>query len=237
MATSTWQQTPSDDNSMPIYLSLPEGTGPFPALVVIQHQTGVDEFMQGMAQRLAGAGYLAAVPNLYHRDGPDCQDDPRTRSQRLGDRRVMNDIEATVKFLRSNPHVDGQRIGIVGFCMGGRVVYLAATTNPAFKAAVTFYPGNTGRAWGRDIPSPFERSADMNCPIQGHFGDDDKNPSPEDRQKLAAELTKHNKPHEFHAYPGAGHAFMDNTKESFRAAAEAAAWPRMLEFLRRHLGA
>jgi len=237
MATSTWQQTPSDDNSMPIYLSLPDGAGPFPALVMIQHQTGVDEFMQGMAQRLAGAGYLAAVPNLYHRDGPDCQDDPRTRSQRLGDRRVMNDIEATVKFLRSNPHVDGQRIGIVGFCMGGRVVYLAATTNPAFKAAVTFYPGNTGRAWGRDIPSPFERSADMKCPIQGHFGDDDKNPSPEDRQKLAAELTKHNKLHEFYAYPGAGHAFMDNTKESFRADAEAAAWPRMLDFLRRHLGA
>lgn len=237
MATSTWQQTPSDDNSMPIYLSLPDGAGPFPALVMIQHQTGVDEFMQGMAQRLAGAGYLAAAPNLYHRDGPDCQDDPRTRSQRLGDRRVMNDIEATVKFLRSNPHVDGQRIGIVGFCMGGRVVYLAATTNPAFKAAVTFYPGNTGRAWGRDIPSPFERSADMKCPIQGHFGDDDKNPSPEDRQKLAAELTKHNKLHEFYAYPGAGHAFMDNTKESFRADAEAAAWPRMLDFLRRHLGA
>jgi carboxymethylenebutenolidase len=232
MATSTWQQTPSDDNSMPIYLSLPDGAGPFPALVMIQHQTGVDEFMQGMAQRLAGAGYLAAVPNLYHRDGPDCQDDPRTRSQRLGDRRVMNDIEATVKFLRSNPHVDGQRIGIVGFCMGGR-----ATTNPAFTAAVTFYPGNTGRAWGRDIPSPFERSADMKCPIQGHFGDDDKNPSPEDRQKLAAELTKHNKLHEFYAYPGAGHAFMDNTKESFRADAEAAAWPRMLDFLRRHLGA
>lgn len=237
MATSTWQQTLSDDNSMPIYLSLPEGTGPFPALVMIQHQTGVDEFMQGMAQRLAGAGYLAAVPNLYHRDGPDCQDDPRTRSQRLGDRRVMNDIEATVKFLRGNPHVDGHRIGIVGFCMGGRVVYLAATTNPAFKAAVTFYPGNTGRAWGRDIPSPFERSAEMKCPIQGHFGDDDKNPSPEDRQKLAAELTKHDKLHEFHAYAGAGHAFMDNTKESFRAAAEAAAWPRMVEFLRRHLGA
>jgi carboxymethylenebutenolidase len=120
--------------------------------------------------------------------------------------------------------------------MGGRVAYLLAATNPAFKAAVTFYPGNTGRAWGRDIPTPFERSADIHCPIQGHFGDDDKNPSPDDRQNIAAELAKHNKTHEFYAYSGAGHAFMDNTKESFRADAETVAWPRTLEFLRRHLG-
>lgn len=236
MATSSWQQTESDNNAMPIYLSAPEGTGPFPALVVIQHQTGVDEFIQGMAQKLAAESYIAAAPNLYHRDGPDCQDDPRTRSQRLGDRRVMNDIDATIKLLRANPAVDGKRIGIIGFCMGGRVVYLAATTNPSFQAAVTFYPGNTSRAWGRDIPSPFERSAEMHCPIQGHFGDDDKNPSPEDREKLAAELTKHGKSHEFYAYPGAGHAFMDNTKESFRPNAATDAWPRALEFLRRHLG-
>jgi len=237
MATSTWQQTESDHNTMPLYVSVPEGTGPFPALVVVHHQTGIDEFIQGMAQRLAGAGYLAAVPDLYHRDGADCQDDPRIRSQRLGDRRVTLDIEASVKYLRNHPAVDGRRVGIIGFCMGGRVVYLAATTNPAFKAAVTFYPGNTGRSWGRDIPSPFERTADLHCPIQGHFGEDDKNPSPEDRQRLAAELTKHNKTHEFHAYAGAGHAFMDSTKESFRPGAEAEAWPRSLEFLRRHLRA
>ena len=237
MATSSWQQTESDNNVMPIYLSAPAGSGPFPALVVIQHQTGVDEFIQGITQRLADSGYLAAAPTLSHRDGPDCHDDPRTRSQRLGDRRVMNDIDATIKFLRGNPAVDGKRIGIIGFCMGGRVVYLAATTNPAFKAAVTFYPGNTGRAWGRDIPTPFERSAEMHCPIQGHFGDDDKNPSPEDREKLAAELTKHGKAHEFYAYPGAGHAFMDHTKESFRPDAATPAWPRALECLQRHLGA
>jgi len=149
----------------------------------------------------------------------------------------MSDGEAAVSYLQRHSAVDGKRIGVIGFCMGGRVCYLLAATNPAFRAAVTFYPGNTGRAWGRDIPSPFERSADMHCPVQGHFGNDDKNPSPEDREKLAAELTKHNKAHEFYAYSGAGHAFMDHTKESFRADAAAAAWPRALEFLRRHLGA
>jgi carboxymethylenebutenolidase len=160
----------------------------------------------------------------------------RTRSQRLGDRRVINDVDATVKFLERQSFVDANRIGIIGFCMGGRVVYLLAAVNPAFKAAVTFYPGNTARAWGRDIPSPFERTADIHCPLQSHFGADDTNPSPEDMAKLDAELVKHKKTHEFYSYANAGHAFMDNTKESFRADAEATAWPRAVEFLRRHLG-
>jgi carboxymethylenebutenolidase len=235
MISSAWQQTTSDNNIMPIHQAAPEGDGPFAAIVVIQHQTGVDEFIQGMTQRLAAAGFVAAAPDLYHRDGPNCQDDMRTRSSRLGDRRVIADAAATVDFLKRQSNVDASRIGVIGFCMGGRVAYLLAAAETNFRAAVTFYPGNTARAWGRDIPSPLERSGEIHCPVQGHFGEDDKNPSPEDRQKLDAELTKHGKHHEFYSYPGASHAFMDNTKPSFRPAAEAAAWPRMIDFLRRHL--
>ncbi|HWH78531.1 MAG TPA: dienelactone hydrolase family protein [Candidatus Binatus sp.] len=220
---------------MPIYLAAPAGAGPFAALVAIQHQSGIDEFIQGMTQRLAEAGFLAVAPDLYHRDGPNCQDDMRTRSSRLGDRRVIADAAATIDFLKRQSNVDSARIGVIGFCMGGRVAFLLAAADSNFKAAVTFYPGNTARAWGRDTPSPFERSAEIHCPLQGHFGDDDKNPSPEDRLKLEAELIKHGKLHEFHSYPGAGHAFMDNTKPSFRPSAEAAAWPRMVQFLQRHL--
>ena len=235
MTSSTWQRTESDNSAMPVHVSSPAGAGPFPAMVVIQHQSGVDEFIQGITKRLADAGYFAAAPDLYHRDGPDCQDDMRARSQRLGDRRVIADIDATVKFLQRQSMVDFGRIGIIGFCMGGRVAYLLATANPAFKAAVTFYPGNLSRAWGRDLPSPLERTAEIHCPLQGHFGSDDKNPSPDDMTKLEAELIKHKKIYEFYPYADAGHGFMDNTKESFRAHAEAAAWPRVLDFLRRHL--
>ena len=187
---SEWQQTESDGNPMPIHISTPDGGGPFPAVVVIQHQSGVDEFIQGMTRRLADEGFIAAAPDLYHRDGPNYPDDMRTRSTRLSDRRVIADVGACVDFLKRQNSVEPSRVGIIGFCMGGRIVYLSAAAVPAFKAAVTFYPGNTGRAWGRDIPSPLERSADIGCPLQGHFGDDDKNPSPEDRVKLDAELAK-----------------------------------------------
>ncbi|HLN85000.1 MAG TPA: dienelactone hydrolase family protein [Candidatus Limnocylindrales bacterium] len=237
MVVSQWQQTDSDGNPMSLHVSTPEDGGIFPAVVVIQHQSGVDGFIQSMTERLAGAGYVAVAPDLYHRDGPNCTDDMRARSARLGDRRVIVDVSATVEFLKRQRAVDPGRIGIVGFCMGGRIVYLMAAAIPAFKAAVTFYPGNTGRAWGRDIPSPFERTGEIGCALQGHFGDEDKNPSPEERLKLDAELTKHGKVHEFYTYPHAGHAFMDDTKGSFRPDAAQAAWPRALEFLGRHLSA
>ena len=237
MTTSQWQVSESDGNPMSIYVSAPDGGGVFPAVVVIQHQSGVDPFIQAMTGRLADAGFVAAAPDLYHRDGPNCPDEMRARSARLSDRRVIADVGATVDFLKGHHAVDAARIGIIGFCMGGRVVYLMAAALADFKAAVTFYPGNTGRAWGRDIPSPLARTAEIACPIQGHFGDDDKNPSPEDRLKLDSELAKHGKFHEFYAYPNAGHAFMDDTKESYRPAAALAAWPRALDFLWRHLGA
>jgi carboxymethylenebutenolidase len=235
MARSTWQETESDNSKMRMHMSIPEGPGPFPAVVVIQHQGGVDKFVKNITVRLAHAGFIAAAPDLYHRDGPDCTDDIVTRRSRLSDRRVINDVNATVRFLQSHDAVDESRFGIIGFCMGGRLAYLMAAAIPSFKAAVAYYPGNTFRAWGRDIPSPFERTSEISCPLQGHFGAEDKNPSPDDMEKIAAELTKFNKTHELYSYPNAAHAFMDNTKESYRSDADETSWPRTLKFLTTHL--
>jgi carboxymethylenebutenolidase len=237
MASSSWQQTESDHSVMRMHLSLPAGSGPFPAMIVIQHQGGVDEFVEKMTVRLADAGYVAAAPDLYHRDGPDCKDDIATRRSRLGDRRIITDVSSAVGFLQRHSAVNPNRLGIIGFCMGGRIVYLMAAANSIFNAAVAYYPGNTFRAWGRDLPSPFERTAELACPLQGHFGEDDKNPSPEDMAKLDAALTHFNRPHELFSYSNAGHAFMDSTKDSYRRHADDAAWPRTLDFLSRHLAA
>ena len=237
MTRSLWQELDVDGSKMRMDVSIPDGSGPFPAMVVIQHQGGVDEFTRSMTKRLAASGYFAAAPDLYHRDGPDCTDDIVTRRTRLRDRGIINDIGAAAGFLQSQSMVDAARLGIIGFCMGGRVVYLMAAASQAFRAAVAYYPGNTFRAWGRDLPSPFDRTAEISCPVLGHFGAEDKNPSPEDMQKLDSELAKFNKPHEFFSYPNAAHAFMDRTKESYRQHADDASWPRTLAFLDRHLGA
>jgi len=98
MVTSSWQQIDTDDSTMRMRVSLPTGSGSFPAGIVIQHQGGVDEFVQNITRRLAESGYVAAAPDLYHRDGPECTDDIVTRRTRLRDRNIINDVNAAVAF-------------------------------------------------------------------------------------------------------------------------------------------
>jgi carboxymethylenebutenolidase len=233
VATS-WATARVDGQAMRIYTSVPEGKGPFPAIVVIQHQGGVDEFVQEMTERVASAGYTGAAPDLYHRDGPDCRDDGPTRRARLLDANVMKDVNATVDFLRGHASVDARRLGIVGFCMGGRVAYLMAAAQPAFKAAVDYYGGNVMVPWGEG-PAPFERTAEIHCPLMGFFGEEDANPSPADMRKLDAELTRCGKAHEFHSYPGANHAFMNRRGARYHAQADRDSWPKALAFFEKHL--
>jgi len=229
-----WESINTNDGTMKLYVSRPDGPGPFPGIVVIQGQKGVDRFIEEYTQRLAAEGYVAAAPDLYYREGPDCKDDSPTKRERLRDRTVISDVNATADFLKRQPFVDGNSLGITGFCMGGRVSYLMASAGPAFKAAVDHYGGNAFSPWG-DGPSPFERTPDIHCPIMGHFGLEDENPSPEDVRKLDAALTKHGKVHEFFSYAGTGHAFMDPYSNKYRPQSAAAAWPRTLEFFARHL--
>jgi carboxymethylenebutenolidase len=139
---SFWESVKVDGEDMKLYVCVPDGKGPFPAVVVIQHQGGVDQFVEDMTQRIASAGYVGVAPELYHRDGPDCNDDGPTRRARLRDATVIKDVNATVDFLKGHPGVDSERLGIVGFCMGGRVAYLMAAVNPSFKAAAAYYGGN-----------------------------------------------------------------------------------------------
>ncbi len=226
---------PTDDGPMALYTVCPEGEGPFPAIVVIQHAGGVDRFTQTMAMRLAEAGYFAAAPDLYHRQ------DPRVggmmdKLKLLQDPELEVDVNAAVDYLRGHSQVDGQRLGIIGFCMGGRVAYLLAELNPHFRAAVAYYGGNIMVPWG-DGASPFSLSSELHCPLLFHFGAEDKNPSPDDRVMLDEELTRLGKEHEFHSYEGAGHAFMNFANPNmYRENAATASWPRTLDFLAYQLG-
>ncbi|MBI1422352.1 MAG: hypothetical protein GC149_02720 [Gammaproteobacteria bacterium] len=227
---------PVGNQGMAVQTAWPQGTGRFPALVVIMHAGGVDTFVHGMLQKLVDAGYFVAAPDLYHRLDSR-QGSGLDRMKLLRDPQVESDVNATVDFLCGHPLVEKTRLGIMGFCMGGRVAYLMAARNHRFRAAVAFYGGNIMIPWGEEGPTPFDLTADLGCPLQFHFGDDDTNPSPADRQKLDAALTKHGKLHEFHRYAGAAHAFLNFTNpDRYREAASHAAWPRTLDFLTRQLG-
>ena len=231
---SSWNHIRVDESDMPLYTSTPESGAGVPGIVVIHGQSGLEDFIKNTTQMLALQGYAAVAPYLYHRDGPDCKDDNPTRKARLRDPTLIKDLNAAIAFLKNHPQVDGGRIGVVGFCMGGRLVYLMSAASASLKAGVMFYPSGAMLPFG-DGPSPFERTAEIHCPIQGHFGAEDKNPSPEDMRKLDAELTRWGKAHEFHTYGGAAHAFVNTGSRNYRPHAAALSWPKALEFFGRHL--
>ena len=162
--------------------------------LVIHGQSGLENFVKDTTHMLALQGYAAVAPNLYHRDGPDCKDDNPTRKARLRDTTLIKDITSVIGFLRNHRQVDAGRLAVVGFCMGGRLVYLMSAASRDLKAGVMFYGSSTMIPFGEG-PSPFDRTREINCPIQGHFGAEDKNPSPEDMRKLDAELTRWGKAH------------------------------------------
>ena len=232
--TTRWDSLTVDGETMRCYAAIPAGEGPFPAVVVIQHAGGVDEFVQEMAGRFAAAGYVAIAPELYHRQDPDSGEDMLTRMGRLRDGEIVRDVNAVINHAGRMGEVAAGRIGIAGFCMGGRVSYLMATHVPSLRAAVVFYGGNIMAPWGEG-PAPFDRTESIACPLLGLFGEQDTNPSPADVAKLDAELTRLGKQHEFHTFAGAGHAFMSAARPGYRQDVAEDAWGECLGWLQRHL--
>ena len=223
-------------SSMDMYASIPSGSGPHPAVVIAFHIGGLGDFDRKMADQLAEAGYVAVVPDLFHRFSQELMDGPRMdRLGHLSDPDIIADMNAAVDFLKGQSSVNSDKIGVTGFCMGGRIAWLMAATNPIFKCTVPFYGGNIMGNWGPG-ETPFAQTSNINCPMLVHFGATDGNPSPEDLVTLDNELTKLGKAHTFHSYDGAGHAFMDysNPERHHKEAADAA-WPRTLEFFATHL--
>ncbi len=235
---SFWENIQVDGQDMDMYASVPSGSGPFSAIVVSQHGGGVDRFIQTICDRFAEAGYAAVAPNLYHRVPDDVLNgDPRPRPwDVLSDPDIVADVNATVDFLRNHPAINGDKIGITGFCMGGRVAWLGAASNPHISALAPYYGGNILVTWGAGEVPPFELAGNINCPILFHFGEVDENPSQDDMRKFDAELTRLGKAHQFYTYPGADHAFMDFTGPRHHQEAADASWPRTLEFFAAHIG-
>jgi carboxymethylenebutenolidase len=233
---------------MRLYVGTPSLGRAFPAVIVIHHGPGVDKFIEDRVENLAQQGYLAIAPDLYHRQTTSAaagvssaaaavsdDGDTLTRIGRLRDPEVINDVNAAVNYARRLKDTQLGDVGIIGFCMGGRVAYLMAASKPVFKAAGVFYGGNIMKAWGNG-PTPFDLTPYIHCPIAGFFGAEDANPSPADVDRIAAQLDKYRKPREFHRYPEAGHAFLNFTNPTtYREGAARDAWDRLIPFLQRSL--
>jgi carboxymethylenebutenolidase len=233
---TAWEKVTVDNSPMGLYVARPEGAGPFPAVVVIQNKDGVREFTQEMTRRVAEAGYVGIAPQLYHREGePTTPEETENLKHFRRDAHVLSDVNATIGFLRGCGNVDTSRLGIVGFCMGGRVAFLMAAASKSFKAAVDFYGGGVYSKWGADRPAPAELAADASCPIQGHFGELDTNPPPDEMRTLDADLRRLGKEHEFFFYPDSPHGFNRSGWKGYKPDHDATSWARSLEFFAKHL--
>ncbi|MDP6549419.1 MAG: dienelactone hydrolase family protein [Dehalococcoidia bacterium] len=232
---SFWERITVGSQDMDLYLSLPTGSGPFPAVLIGPHADGLDSFIQWAAGQLAEEGYTAVAPDLFHQMGENTTDETSQRLQDPNDAGLSARVAATMDYLRISPSVGQERIGVTGFGMGGRAAWLAAATCPGFNASVPFYGGDILKPLGDAAGTPLALAGGIACPIMFHFGEDDENPSQADMRTLDTELTRLGKPHQFFIYPGSGHGFMDPAGPHYRKRPSQAAWIRTLEFFTVHL--
>jgi carboxymethylenebutenolidase len=209
---------------MDCYVARPESNA-LGGVLVCMHGPGVDEFMRDICMRLAAEGYLAIAPNVYHRQETDSSE-PWTK---LDDSEAISDMQAATEFLvDSTP----ESLGVVGFCMGGRLAFLELANDDRLRTGVVFHGGNIMVARG-SLPSPLDQAGAIGASILGIFGDDDSNPSPSDRKEIEKRLQTHEVIYRFESYKGAGHAFLNFTRpEVYRERQAELAWSLCLSWLK-----
>lgn len=212
---------PSGKETIKAYVAVPEKEGKHPAIVVVHEWWGLNEQIKTVADRIAKAGYVAIVPDLYRgKVGADAES-AHELMRGLPDERAIADLKATADFLAKHERVLGKGYGIVGFCMGGRLSLLTSIEDARYRATVLCY--------GRPETDP-EKLKKLSGPFLGIFGGADQGIGPEQHEALRLGLEKAGKKAEIEVYEGAGHAFMNEKGRHYKEDAAADAWKRIFEF-------
>jgi carboxymethylenebutenolidase len=242
--TAQMIELPAEAGSkMPAQLARPAAGGPYPGIIVVMEAFGLNDHIKSVAQRLAAEGFVTLAPDLYYREPVrlvSYDDLPQALRlmNALWDEKIVPDMEAAIGALRQLPGVRGERVGITGFCMGGRVSFLTACRSAAIGAAVPFYGGGiaSGEPSERRPVLPVDLAGGLCCPVLAFFGADDPFIPPADVERVRATLAKLGPQHEVVVYDGAPHGFFCDERPSYRPEAAGDAWARTLRFFRTHLG-
>ncbi|HEX2442181.1 MAG TPA: dienelactone hydrolase family protein [Methylomirabilota bacterium] len=223
------------------YLARPIGVPPVPGVVVIHHMPGWDGPTKEIARRFAHHGYAAILPNLHFREGKATPEENSASIRAAGgmpDDRTMGDVQGAIDYLRTLPYLNS-KVGVIGYCSGGRQSYLAACTLRGIDAAIDCYGGGVvakpEELTPRQPVAPIEFTQNLGCPLLGLFGVEDTRPSPEDTKKTEQALQKFGKSYEFHTYDAAGHAFFAVDRPQYRQAAAIDGWQKVFAFFGKHL--
>jgi carboxymethylenebutenolidase len=209
-------------------LVTPAGQAPFPAVIVIQEWWGLDNWVKDQARALAREGYVALAVDLYRGKVTSNPDEAHQLMNGLAPDRALRDLKAAFTYLQGRPDVKKDRIGSIGWCMGGRYSLALATEEPRLAAAVAYYGAP---------PTDPAAIARIKAPVLGNFGGDDKGPSPEQVKAFEAAMKTAGKAVDVKIYEGAPHAFanVNNPWKGYREAAAKDAWARTTAFFARHL--
>jgi carboxymethylenebutenolidase len=208
------------------YLSVP-ASGSGPGVIVLQEWWGLVPHIKDVADRFAAEGFVALAPDLYHGEATRSPDEAGKLMMALNIERAETDLRGAIQYLLGHEATAGERVGTVGFCMGGMLSLYAASKNAQVGACVVFY----------GIHPKVEPDLDrLQAPVLGLYAERDKSVPPEAVRELESKLRERDKQVEMHIYPGTEHAFFNDTRpEVYDAEAAADAWRRTIEFLRENL--
>jgi carboxymethylenebutenolidase len=230
--TSKMVKVRAADGDMAAFLAQPAGSGKHPAVIVVMEAFGLNQHIKDVAARIAAEGYVALAPDMYYREpnsvvGYDQLPEAIRLMTSLRDDKIAADMAAAITYLQSQESVRGDRIGVTGFCMGGRISFLTACKSSGIKAAAPFYGGGIGGL--------LDQAAKITCPMLLFFGDQDPFIPMQEVENIKATLARLNKPAEVVVYPGAPHGFFCNERDSYRPDAAQDSWQRLKTFFAKHL--
>jgi carboxymethylenebutenolidase len=226
-ATSSEVTYKSGDDAVHGILYAPSGAGPFPAIVVVHEWWGLNDWVKEQAAKLADQGYVTLAVDLYRGKVAQNPDMAHQLMRGVAPDRANRDLQAAVAFLKSQKNVKADRIGSIGWCMGGGYSLDVALLEPTLAATVINY--------GHLVTDPAELKK-IHAPILGLFGGLDQGITPDDVNKFEQQMKSLGKSVDIKIYSDAGHAFENpNNKDGYRAADAADAWQRTVTFLAAHL--
>ncbi|HKO86951.1 MAG TPA: dienelactone hydrolase family protein [Burkholderiales bacterium] len=230
---------PVADGSIPGYYAVSSKSGKKPVILVIQEIFGVHEHIKDVCRRLANAGYFAVAPALFHRQGDVSQikDIPTIQKEvvaKVPDAQVMSDLDATVAWARQHKHANTGKLGITGFCWGGRITWLYAAHNPNLDAGVAWYGRLIGDATANTPLHPVDIADQIKAPVLGLYGGADQGIPVDTVERMRAGLRAFVKPGEIIVYPDAPHAFNADYRPTYRKEVAEDAWAKMLAWFKKH---
>jgi carboxymethylenebutenolidase len=230
---------PTADGQIPAYRAMPATGGPFPVVLVVQEIFGVHEHIKDICRRLAKLGYFAIAPELFARQGDvsrisDIKEISAKVVPKVPDAQVMADLDAAVAWAKASGKGNVAKLGITGFCWGGRIVWLYAAHNPQLKAGVAWYGRLTGNRTELQPKYPIDVAGALKAPVLGLYGGDDPGIPLDTVEEMRKALKAGGSPSEIIVYPEAPHAFYADYRPSYRRGPAEDGWKRLQGWFKKH---